>query len=41
LFQKTISTGATQIENDGFMERYLYTDTNEVIISAEMFKAVQ
>ena len=41
LLQKTISTGAVQIENDGFMERYLYTDSHEAIISDEMFMAVQ
>ena len=41
LLQKTISTGAVQIENDGFMERYLYTDSHEAIISDEMFMSVQ
>ena len=41
LLQKTISTGAVQIENDGFMERYLYTGSHEAIISNEMFMAVQ
>jgi len=41
LLQKTVSTGAAQIENDGFMERYLYTGTHEAIISDEMFMAVQ
>ena len=41
LLQKTVSTGAVQIENDGFMDRYLYTDTHEAIISDEMFMAVQ
>ena len=41
MLQKTISTGAVQIENDGLMERYLYTNTHEAIISDEMFKAVQ
>lgn len=41
LLQKTISTGAVQIENDGLMERYLYTRTHEAIISDEMFMAVQ
>lgn len=41
LLQKTISTGAVQIENDGLMERYFYTGTHEAIISDEMFKAVQ
>ena len=41
MFQKTISTGAVQIENDGLMERYLYAGTHEAIISDEMFMAVQ
>ena len=41
LLQKTVSTGTVQIENDGLMERYLYTETHEAIISDEMFMAVQ
>ena len=41
LLQKTISTGAVQIENNGLMDRYLYTDAHEAIISDEMFMAVQ
>lgn len=41
LLQKTVSTGAVQIENNGFMDQYLYTDTHEAIISDEIFKAVQ
>ena len=41
ILQKTISTGAVQIENDGLMERYLYTGSHEAIISDEMFMAVQ
>ena len=41
LLQKTISTGVSQIENDGLMDRYLYTDTHEAIISDESFMAVQ
>ena len=41
MLQKTISTGAVQIENDGLMERYLYAGTHEAIISDEMFMAVQ
>ena len=41
LLQKTISTGAFQIENDGLMDRYLYTDTHEAIILDEMFIEVQ
>ena len=41
LLQKTISTGAVQIENDGLMDRYLHTGTHEAIISDEMFETVQ
>ena len=41
ILQKTISTGTVQIENNGPMERYLYTGSHEAIISDEMFKAVQ
>ena len=41
LLQKTVSTGAVQIENDGFMERYLYTGSHEAIIPDEMFITVQ
>lgn len=41
LLQKTVSTGATQIENDGLLERYLYTGIHESIICDEMFRAVQ
>lgn len=41
LRQKTVSTGTTQIRNDGLMDRYLYTESHEVIISDEMFQAVQ
>ena len=41
LLQKTVSTGAAQIKNDGLMDRYLYTDSHEAIISDEMFQAVQ
>jgi len=41
LLQKTVSTGAIQIENDGLMERYLYTGSHEAIVSDEMFMAVQ
>lgn len=41
LLQKTVSTGAAQIENDGLMEQYLYTDAHEAIISDEVFMAVQ
>ena len=41
MLQKTISIGNSQVENDGLMDRYLYTGTHEAIISADMFKAVQ
>ena len=41
LLQKTVSVGGSQIENDGLMDRYLYTDSHEAIISDEMFQAVQ
>lgn len=41
MLQKTISTGAVQIENDGLMERYLYTGIHEAIIFDEVFVAVQ
>lgn len=41
LLQKTISTGTVQIENTGLMDRYLYADTHEAIISDEIFMAVQ
>ena len=41
MLQKTISTGAVQIENDGLIRRYLYTGTHEAIFSDEIFKAVQ
>ena len=41
LLQKTVSTGAVQIENDGLIERYLYTGSHEAIISDEIFTAVQ
>ncbi len=41
LLQKTISIGVAQIENDGFVDRYLYSDNHEAIISDELFAAVQ
>ena len=41
MLQKTVSTGAVQIENNGLMDRYFYSDTHEAIISDEMFMAVQ
>ncbi len=41
LLQKTISTGGSQIKNDSFMERYLYSDSHEAIISDEIFREAQ
>lgn len=41
LLQKTVRVGVTQIENDSFIERYLYGDNHEAIISDELFAAVQ
>lgn len=41
LLQKTISIGTIQIENDGLMERYLYTGFHEAIIGDGVFWAVQ
>jgi len=41
LLQKTVSTGAVQIENDGLMDRYLYTGSHEAIISDKIFMTVQ
>ena len=41
LLQKTVSVDGSQIENDGLMDRYLYTDSHKAIISDEMFQAVQ
>ncbi len=41
LLQKTFSTGVSQINNDGLMNRYLYIGTHESIISDELFQAVQ
>ena len=41
LLQKTVSTGTAQIENDGLMDQFLYTDTHEAIISDEIFMAAQ
>lgn len=41
LLQKSISIGVTQIENNDLVDRYLYTDSHETIISDELFGAVQ
>ena len=41
LLQKTISVGSFKIKNDGFMDRYLYSDSHEAIVSDEIFNAVQ
>lgn len=41
LLQKTISTGVSQLKNDGFSDRYLLTNHHAAIISKEVFEAVQ
>ena len=41
LLQKTISTGISQINNDGIISRYLYTETHKPIIPDELFFDVQ
>ena len=41
LLQKTISIGVAQIENNGLMDQYLYTDSHEAIISDAFFMDVQ
>lgn len=41
LLQKTISIGGSKIKNDGFMDRYLYSDSHEAIISDAIFNAAQ
>ena len=41
LLQKTVSTGAVQVENNCFVDRYLYTDSHETIISDGLFLSVQ
>ena len=41
LLQKTISTGISQIKNDGILARYVRSKAHDSIISDEMFKLVQ
>jgi hypothetical protein len=41
LLQKTITEDGKQIRNNGMENRYLYQNNNPVIISVEIFKAVQ
>ena len=41
LLQKTISVGNSKIKNDSFMNRYLYADSHEAIISDEIFQSTQ
>ena len=41
LLQKTISVDGAKIKNDNFMDRYLYSNSREAIISDEIFRAVQ
>lgn len=41
LLQKTVSVGGYKVKNNGFMDRYLYSDSHEAIISDETFRAAQ
>lgn len=41
LLQKTVSAGGSQFKNDGFMARYLISNTHEAIIADKTFKAAQ
>ena len=41
LLQKSISIGGSKIKNNGFMDRYLYSDSHEAIIADEIFRATQ
>lgn len=41
LLQKTISTGISQIKNDGILARYVIFNAHDLIISDVMFKLVQ
>lgn len=41
LLQKTVSICTVQIENDGLIDRYLYTGSHEAIISDQLFRVVQ
>lgn len=41
LLQKTISVDGAKIKNDGFMDRYIYSDSHEAIISDEIFRDAQ
>lgn len=41
LLQKTISVSGSKIKNDGFMDKYLISDSHEAIISDETFGAAQ
>lgn len=41
LLQKTVNISGSKIKNDGFINRYLYTNSHKAIISDETFKAVQ
>ena len=41
LLQKTVSTGVSQLKNDGFSDRFLLPNHHAAIISKEVFEAVQ
>ena len=40
LLQKTITTGSTQIQNNGYAARYLYPENHEAIITQKQSRAV-
>lgn len=41
LLQKTINAGNSKFKNDGLINRYLYSDSHEAIISDEIFRDAQ
>ena len=41
LLQKTISVGGSKIKNNGFVDKYLYSDSHKAIIANETFRAAQ
>ena len=41
LLQKTVSIDGSKIKNNGFIDRYLYSDSHEAIISDEIFLDTQ
>lgn len=41
LLQKTVSVGGSKMKNDGFIDRYFYSNPHEAIISDVAFNAAQ